>query len=55
MKKSGTEVGADGGSSKCSIVCATRDMPEGGNEFGGAAEGGVFKEEVCKVVKAACF
>jgi hypothetical protein len=30
-------------------------MPEGGNEFGQAVEGGVFKEEVGKVVKAACF
>jgi hypothetical protein len=48
-------VGSDGGSFKCSIVGATRDMPEGGNEFGGAVEGGMFEEEVSKVVKAACF
>jgi hypothetical protein len=55
VKKSGKEVGADGGSSKCSVLCATRDMPKGGNEFGVAVEGGVFEEEVGKVVKAACF
>jgi hypothetical protein len=48
-------VGADGVSFKCSVVCAPRDMPKGGNEFGGAVEGGVFEEEVGKVVKAACF
>jgi hypothetical protein len=56
VKKSGTEVGVDGGSFKCSIVPTTRDMPEGGNEFGRSVEeGGVFEEEVSKVVKTACF
>jgi hypothetical protein len=54
VKKSGTEVGADGGSFKCSIVRVTMDIPEGGNEFRGAVERGVFNEEAGKVVKAAC-
>jgi hypothetical protein len=47
-------VGVDGGSFKCSIIGATGDMPKGGNEFGRAVDGGVFEEEVGKVVKAAC-
>jgi hypothetical protein len=32
VKERGTEVGADGGSFKCSIVGATRYTPEGGNQ-----------------------
>jgi hypothetical protein len=48
-------VGADGGSFKCNIVGATRDVPKGGNQLGGSVEGGVFEEEIGKVVKAACF
>ncbi len=41
-------MGADGGSFKCSIVGATRDMPEGGNEFRGAVERGVFRRRLAR-------